>query len=165
MKATAPFPTIQQQKQKALFTFAWVGKMVTRPCAWAKKLTKTSFDHGPRRRHTPASVRIPAFHCPGAASLSIGSSSLRGKQNLTREVSIHTNSWLTAMVVSKLISRFDAERRVHLLLIRLDHFFTSASSVYTFSPFRRRSASEWDSLDCILVPTTGRGWSSRRGTS
>lgn len=33
-------------------------------------------DDGPRHRHTSASVRIPAFHSPGAASLSIGSSSL-----------------------------------------------------------------------------------------
>lgn len=110
---------------------------------------RLTMDPGPRtpappqnRRHTPASVRVPAFHSPGAASLSVGRSSLRGKQNLTREVSIHTNSRLTAMVVSKLISRFDAERRAHLLLIRLDRFFTSAPSVHTFPPFRRRSASD-----------------------
>lgn len=158
MKGIAPFPTIQQQKQKALFTFAWVGKWShshvheqrdTRRRRLTVDRGPWAVDHGPwtpappqNRRHTPASVRIPAFHSPGAASLSVGSSSLRGKQNLTREVSIHTNSGLTAMVGSKLIRRFDAERRAHLLLIRRDHFFTSASSVHTFFPFRRRSASE-----------------------
>lgn len=147
---------------------------------WGKK-----WSHGhvreqrntPRRRLTvdrgpwtvdPGTATEPpphTFHSPGAASLWIGSSSLRGgKPNLTREVSIHTNSRLTAMVVSKLIRRFDAERRVHLLLIRPDRFFTSASSVHTFSPFRRRSASERHGLGCISVPTTGRGWSGRRGT-
>lgn len=124
-------------------------------------------DHGPWTVDPGTATEPPphTFHSPGAASLWIGSSSLRGgKPNLTREVSIHTNSRLTAMVVSKLIRRFDAERRVHLLLIRPDRFFTSASSVHTFSPFRRRSASERHGLGCISVPTTGRGWSGRRGT-
>lgn len=72
---------------------------------------------------------------------------------------IHNKYQFTAAAASTRICSFEAERRVHLLLIRLDRF-TSASPGHaeprTFSPLCRRSVSERNRLDCISVPTTGR---------
>lgn len=130
-------------------------KKFTQSCAWPKKSTKMPFDgrwtSTPPQYHrqTSASERIPAFHSHSAASLSIGSITLRGKRNITLEILIHTNSRLIVVVVSRFICSFDAERRVHLLLI-LDRL----TSAPVLLPSRALSARFADAPDRSEIAST-----------
>lgn len=144
-----------QYKCKRLYLPLIGWKKFTQPSEWPKKSTKTPFDGRqtstpPQYHHqTSASKRIPAFHSLGAASLSIGSINLRGKRTITLEILIHTNSRYIVVVASKCICSFDAERRVHLLLI--PDRLTSAS---LFSPSRALSVLFVDAPDRSEIVST-----------
>lgn len=96
---------------------------------------------GPRHRHTSASVRIPQ---PGRSVAVYRWLQPRGQRRITSEILIHTEHQFAAMAASKRICSFDAERRVHLLLIRPDRF-TSAS------PRSRRAAHFLPALSTLRV--------------
>lgn len=125
--------------QEAFFTFDWVKKHSHNRLHGQRNLRRRRLmdDGHPHRHSTTARHQIPAFHSHGAASLSIGSISLRGKPNITLEILIHTNSRLTAAPASKFVCSFDAERRVHLLLI-VDRL-TSAPVLFPSSALSARS--------------------------
>lgn len=93
---------IQLQLQEALFTFDLVKKKKSdnrlHEQRNPRKCRLMDDGHPQHHRQISDAERIPALHSPGAASLSVGSISLRGKRNITLEILIHTNSRFTVVV-------------------------------------------------------------------